>query len=176
MKKIFLTIIVLSVSVSMFSQENFETKKHLKIVEIGAGLGSMYDYGFVKAKVHFIYNYQFNPYIALGCGAGAEYYLFTEGLTVPVYANARFTYPLGKVSPYAAFGFGYDVFGFIFNGGGIYFNPSFGIKIQKSKVSWLVNVSYDMQQMSGYYYYDYNGNDYENKNIGAFAINAGIIF
>lgn len=97
---------------------------------------------------------QINPYVYIGGGVGANYWIDSELFSVPVFFNSRINFINKQISPYLDIKAGYS----FFDVEGLYIAPSFGCKIwhfnvsigytiQRTKVEWYYFTLYD----SGYY-------------------------
>lgn len=98
------------------------------------------------------HGYQINPHIFVGGGIGLSYYKFDEiegsdendgNLAVPLFANARFNFGSGRVTPYVDAKLGYAVGDLQ----GLYASPAVGVRIGiKGKFAINVSTGYTAQQ------------------------------
>lgn len=151
--------------------------------EIGIGLGINTSYGKMQLNILGIANYQFNPYISLGGGAGLSSNNFDKDdkdfhfFSIPIFANIRGYFCDRKWSPYYDIKLGFNgtinqkdcidygnykytdinLTGFYadFGLGMQYKNYDFGIEL------YLYPLNYDLFYKEGYYDYATNTNYYE---------------
>ncbi|MDP2693095.1 MAG: hypothetical protein Q8O88_05660 [bacterium] len=144
------------------------------------GLGS---YGTDHLKMNIINGGQISPYFFIGGGTGIRYYFddyFDDAVLVPVFVHARANILDKKISPYFALSLGYTFnASYDFEGVGLLVSPSTGVTFNVSeRVALNVGLSYEMQSMEFYDYYDYNygyGSNYR-ENSGALSIDFGLSF
>lgn len=136
------------------------------------------------AAFMFVNSYQFNPYVSLGLGLGAEV-SSKKVYNVPVYADARFYFTKTRVAPYAGVGLGYNLniasydFGYYYGGSGtnynhgVMFNPAIGARFAiTKKVGVGLNVGYKMLCS---FVDDYFGDKQSAISHGV-TVRAGVIF
>lgn len=142
-------------------------KKYLGIVELGYAFGvDYYNINFLKLNV--INGYRINPYFSVGIGAGLRYYFEGESAIIPLFLDFRTNIIDKKVSPYLALGCGYSFNATnSFEGVGLLFNPTAGIRFKMSKKSSInVGIGYELQKYDAEY----------PKSSEAISINVGISF
>ena len=135
------------------------------------------------AAFMLVNSYQFNPYVALGLGLGAE--VSSQNIyNVPVYADTRFYFTKTRVAPYANIGFGYNLniasydYGYYYGSGtnynhGMMFNPAIGVRFAiTKKVGVGLNVGYKLLNS---YVEDYYSDKVSVLTHGV-TIRAGVIF
>src|SRR5690606_25189616 len=136
------------------------------------------DYGMDRLKVNIISGGQISPYFFIGGGVGLRYYLDAEAALVPIFVHARTNILDKKVSPYFALSVGYTLDAtYDFEGVGLLVSPASGVTFNVSeKVALNVGVSYEMQSMEFYDYYDYGYGSIYRENSGALSLDFGLFF
>lgn len=154
---------------------------YIRIAELGyeAGVGT---YGLDRLKLNFINSYQFNQHFSAGIGTGLRYYVDTDEVLLPVFADLRAIILDHHISPYVAFGFGYS-FNLTdnFDGVGTLINPSAGVIFPVFEKSLLnVGLGYEVQRVnytmhvpSYYATHIYYSSHY---NTGALSLHVGLTF
>lgn len=159
------------------------------ITEFGYQFG-LGDYGMDRLKINIINGGQISPYFFIGGGTGIRYYFdndyfgddyFDDAVLIPVFVHARANILDKKISPYFALSLGYTFnASYDFEGVGLLVSPSTGVTFNVSeRVALNVGVSYEMQSMEFYQYYDYGygyGSDNYRENSGALSIDFGLSF
>ena len=151
MKKAFLAVSALLLSLSTIQAQQFQSKCYRGNVDAGYSIG-IGDYDFGRVEINTSHGYQFNPYFFLGAGTGVHFMSSykTEGMDValdqresqvdiPVFANIRCNILDKKLSPFI------DVKGgtFVTNNGGLYVSASIGCR-------YTINESYAVNLSLGY--------------------------
>ena len=119
--------------------------------------------------------YQFSPYFTLGVGLGYE--AFDDSGLMPITLDSRIMFLNKKFSPVLNLNGGYSVG--LNNSGGLYANPSIGLRMFLSKkTALLFNIGYKVQQLTfktvtnyNYYYgQPYTKTSIENFNFLSFSL------
>lgn len=108
------------------------------------------------------------PYLFVGAGIGLTYFHDIDAFTLPIFANARISLPLNKVSIFMDSKIGYAMGLTSSSDGGLYLTPSVGISIRKIDLSF----GYVAQYVRTIDKYGYG----ENVNMGALALRFGVKF
>lgn len=114
------------VNSSAYLQKGFRA-----IIEAGFSVG----YGDVEDNrpvVNTSFGYQFNPYIYLGGGVGAAYFLDSEVVAIPVYLNFRSDFIKYKISPFVDVKAGYSPY----DAKGAYASVALGCRFNKFSLSF----------------------------------------
>ena len=82
--------------------------------------------------VNTSFGYQFNPYIYLGGGVGAAYFLDSEVVAIPVYLNFRSDFIKYKISPFVDVKAGYSPY----DAKGAYASVALGCRFKKFSLSF----------------------------------------
>ena len=153
---------------------DYKKKGYVGIVEIGltdfppVGGGS----NLPMATINVINGYQFNPYVFLGGGVGAD--ISSQNIfNIPVFLDARFNFTKTRVSPFFDLPIGYnlqivrtpayDSYGYSQAATqtlshGLVFNPSFGVRIAvNKKMAVSIGVGYKLLAINQSVT-DYSGN------------------
>ena len=149
----------------------FKGYKGMFDLTYGVGVG---DVESSRLGISTVHGYQINPYIYVGAGLGVNYYLDDDLFNVPIFADARLTWPVSRA---AALFFDYRIGYSAGDVEGFYMAPSFGIRLgRKSAFNFSIGYEYqgcDVIYYDSYYYDDYY---YGSGNAGAFTIRLGIDF
>lgn len=183
------------------TRDNIKQKGYLNILEITFGRDILdnhttdvidyYNGGFTPSiGVQDVNGYLFNPYVSAGIGMGIHTY--SELTFIPLFADVRYNFLPGPVTPTVSLGVGYSFGGEEINArndsreytGGIYINPAFGIKFNTRKTKALsFTLGYRYQKTSirdNYdYYYGYNYVPYgqwHDGDIGYLNFKVGFLF
>lgn len=136
----------------------------------GVGVGDVVN----SSRIGFstVHGYQFNPYIYVGGGLQFNYYYDAEEFALPIFANARVTWPFSRMAAlYFDYRIGYTVGDDI---AGFYMSPAVGIRVGR-KSAFNFSIGYEYQGCEVYYYnyyYDYT----DTGNAGAVTFRIGIDF
>ena len=122
------------------------------------------------------HGYQFNPYIYAGLGAGICYWGNEDEIAIPIFANGRFSFINGPVSPFVDLRIGYSISTIEGLDGGFYMSPMAGVKFMLGR-SFALNFAtgYSLQRL-GYYWDDGHGNYYNSYDLGGLTLRVGIEF
>lgn len=136
----------------------------------GAGVGDLEGIG--RFGLSTVHGYQINPYIFVGGGLQFNYYYDAEEFAMPIFADARATWPFSKIAAlYFDYRIGYTAGDAI---SGFYMSPSVGIRVGR-KSAFNFSIGYEYQGCDVYYegyYYDYYGTG----NAGAVTFRIGYDF
>ena len=131
---------------SMYNGKSGNERGYKGFVDFGYTLG-VGDFGEDRIEFSTSHGCQINPYLYVGGGVGANYYIDAELYGVPIFANVRANILDNQISPYIDFKIGYS----IGDVEGLYLAPSLGCKIH----SFNISIGYVMQRAEFYsYYYD----------------------
>ena len=134
--------------------------------------------------------YQFDSRLFTGIGVGLNYNFDRRnpGIAIPLFADIRFDFLESGTSPYVSMAGGYSFIRYSrdsdYTRGGLFFNPSIGLKVSASKnVALNFGIGYRIQEYDGYDYppsYYYYNNVYFANNYtyyyGSFNIYTGVVF
>jgi hypothetical protein len=144
---------------------------------MGYSFGNEYDYSTDFLKLNVINGYKFNPYFALGLGAGIRYYFDEKDAVIPLFVNFMANFSDKKVSPYLAFSKGYSLDikkDYTIDHAGFLLNLTAGASFKISNITVLhVGIGYDMQKAE--IFDDWLGKSYP-KYLSSISINAAISF
>ena len=100
-----------------------------------------------RPLVNISFGYQFNPYIYVGGGVGTAYFLDSEVVAIPIFANFRSDFINYKISPFVDVKGGYSPY----DAKGAYATVALGCRFNKFSLSF----GYELfQNEYEYYYYD----------------------
>lgn len=175
MKKIFLTLVVLSVVVAgVKAQDN---KRFSFATTIGAGI-PMSTPSSTPLEWQMLGYYNFNQRFSAGIGTGISVY---EKALIPLFADVKFniTKPR-KFTPYLECGAGYSFAPDKNANGGIYLNPAVGVQWAVClKMKLLLAVGYEMQKyerLKSYNNQYFEAEFKEQLNHNAISIKIGVLF
>lgn len=129
-------------------------------IDLGYTIGTG-DWGVDRIELSTSHGYQFNPYLYVGAGVAANYYLDAEVVGLPIFAHVRGNILDNSISPYIDFRIGYSPLEDV---QGLYMAPSVGCKIY----SFNVSVGYVMQKVEAYWG--------DSENCGGFSLKVGFEF
>jgi hypothetical protein len=192
MKKFLMAIAAIMATVSMNAQ-NTSANCYRGFADVAYSIG-IGDYEFGRFEINTSHGYQFNPYFYLGAGMG--FHFMSEYKTkdmdipldvrdskvdIPIFANARVNFTKGKIAPFIDMKAGM----FVTNSGGLYLNPSAGVRIafnEKQAINVSVGYSYEklgkfetFGRFTSNYSMDYTRYEKE-YNTEAITIKAGFEF
>jgi len=145
-------------------------------VEAGYSVGiDYYDGGFLARAA---FGFQFNPHIFAGLGVGLSFYDYEgyyddseESMTLPIFANFRYTMLNKRISPFFDIKAGYSPE--VDDGEGFFASPALGCRFAIGKqFAITTSISFEYQQGT-VYYYDY---DYEYEDVTGLALKVGFEF
>ena len=138
----------------------------------GVGVGDVVN----GSRIGFstVHGYQFNPYIYVGGGLQFNYYYDAEEFALPIFANARVTWPFSRMAAlYFDYRIGYTVGDAL---AGFYMSPAVGIRVGR-KSAFNFSIGYEYQGCRVYYYDYYYGYSYSGTgNAGAVTFRIGVDF
>lgn len=128
--------------------------------------------------------------LSVGIGVGLEYYLNSEAMQLPIYADIRLMPISGDFSPSIILQGGYSVSiqesggavnNVVASGNGLEFAGGIGIDAAvSSRTSLLLSLLYDYQEFSSSYSYYYGGFNYSTQSVdyhgGALRVSVGLAF
>ncbi len=148
----------------------FTKRGFMHWAEIGLVTGNSAIYESAAYSLSMVNGFRFNPYFGLGLGVGIDGY---DRLNVlPVFASARGTLKMSKLSPFYFVNLGYGAawgrqqdFGFEYDKvkGGLMFQPGGGYQINFKNSSLFFSLSYKLQHydMTYHYFNDWAGSSTE---------------
>ncbi|MCM0719256.1 hypothetical protein NBH15_13345 [Parabacteroides sp. W1-Q-101] len=131
-------------------RNNFAAQRGYKgFVEFGGGFG-VGDWAGNFVGLTTSHGYQFNPHIFVGAGAGFNYDFGNELIFIPVFADFRYNILNRNITPVFGTKIGYSVY----DGQGVFFNPSIGCRFGLSE-SFALNLTfnYGLQTEEAEYYW-----------------------
>lgn len=137
---------------TMFRNNYAAQRGYKGFADFGGGFGVNYwAGGFVGLATS--HGYQFNPYIFLGAGVGFNYDFGNKSIFIPVFADFRYNVLNSNITPIFGTKIGYSVY----DGQGVFFNPSIGCRFGLSK-SFALNLTfnYGLQTEKWWDYYGYS--------------------
>ncbi|MBG0859396.1 MAG: hypothetical protein IQL11_07810 [Bacteroidales bacterium] len=141
------------------------------IVELGYQLG-VGEYTLDRLKLNIINGYQISTYLSVGLGTGLRYYLNSNKVLIPVFADFRANFMNKNLSPYFSFGIGYSLDAdYHFEGAGMIINPAAGVNYKISdKLTMNFGLGYELQKLR------LSAGDPSTSNFGAASFNVGLSF
>jgi hypothetical protein len=135
-------------------------------VDIGYTIGIRTDINCGRLELTTSQGYQFNPYLFLGLGVGAHYFIGPESYAMPIFADIRANFSRGKVIPFSGLKIGY-VAG---ERNGLYLNSFVGGKFMiTSKFAFNLSFGYTYQ-------YAEDWSNFDDEDISGLSIKLGIEF
>ena len=116
-------------------------------VDVGGGFG-VGDYAGAYVEATTSHGYQIIPYLFVGAGAGFHYDFDWESISIPIFADIRYTALDNNISPIVGIKIGYSVLDLE----GVYFNPSIGCRFGLSN-GFAMNVTFNYQMQKADFYY-----------------------
>src|SRR5690606_21358578 len=172
-QRITLSSMLIFLSVCSFAQEQsgggetttyspLYTMERVAIIEGGIGTAAARNTSDFSFGTQVVVGMQVNPSFSVGVGTGIDKY--KNATLVPLFADTRFYFIDGPMTPYLGGAIGYSL-GFGNNKGGLILNPSFGIKFQTpSERDFIINIGYRNQKNTykgtSYYYSGWNQYSY----------------
>ena len=148
MKKLLFTLLMVISALSANAQSGYRGFADVNFIAGCDGVWS--GFNTIGGGVSTTHGYQFNPYVFLGGGVRFQYHNFDNfdnSCSLPIYAAFRVNMMNRNVSPFADVKLGYSVADIT----GLYFSPSFGVRIKMSdKIALTPSIGYSLQ-----------GDDYE---------------
>lgn len=166
MKKLFVLLTTLCVSLSTFAQ-NSSGGCYRGFFDCGysAGLGGNLNYGFGRFEINTAHGFQINPFVFVGGGCGLHFMpkfetsdaeipleIRESSVDIPVFGNVRGNFGRGKIVPFADAKLGT----YLNNNGGLYYNLSAGCRFavnEKQAVNFSVGYtssSLEFQHFGGF--------------------------
>lgn len=170
MKKLLFTLLMVISALSANAQSGYRGFADVNFIAGCDGVWS--GFNTIGGGVSTTHGYQFNPYVFLGGGVKVQYHSFDnfdDTYSLPIYAAFRVNMMNRNVSPFADVKLGYSVADIT----GLYFSPSFGVRIKMSdKIALTPSIGYSLQgytsEESIYHYSFIGGHSYSthytNKN------------
>lgn len=172
-------------TVAPVEQKPVSPSGYYGLIELGYGM-QVGDKGYDIGKFNFINGYRFSPHFSAGIGVGLRYYaydVFEENFFgysdlietggIPVFLDLRAHFSKGNVSPYLVLNAGFTFDSQMFEPN-LMISPGAGVKIKVSrKSSFLVGISYDIQE---YTLYDFEQESLLDEKLTNVSLNLGFSF
>ena len=147
-KLLVLVVLTLAISFSSFAQK----LKYQGELNVGHSFGvGMTENTFDRFTIETVHGVRLNDYFFIGIGAGWHHYsdVLDYFSVIPIYANAKGYFKLGKINPYVSFDIGIGIpMGEDDNGkAGLYISPGIGAGIHVTRWNTLsLLVAYQSQK------------------------------
>lgn len=116
-------------------------------VDVGGGFG-VGDYAGAYVEATTSHGYQIIPQLFVGAGAGVHFDFDWETISIPIFADFRYTALDNNISPIVGMKIGYSVLDLE----GVYFNPSIGCRFGLSD-GFAMNITFNYQMQKADFYY-----------------------
>ena len=120
---------------------------------VGGNDGVYVDWNHNGFAINTVHGYQFNDNVFFGFGVQYNYHTFEHferGYSLPLFADVRFDFSSGKVTPFIEAKVGYSVADY----DGFYASPAFGIRMAtNSKLAFNLSLAYSAQRFEYRKYY-----------------------